>query len=126
MSYLYKRSNRFWHLLIKHDLVHAVWSPLVEVTRLRHVHYRKCLAESTDWPQVRGRSFLPGSDVSVCRIGFGRQNLKTQRAQRTAAEAAEGVSIASGLKGRKRGGRNEMDALLPHESLLAGKTQENA
>ncbi len=22
MSYLYKRSNRFWHLLIKHDLVH--------------------------------------------------------------------------------------------------------
>ena len=25
MSYLYKRSNRFWRLLIKHDLVHAVW-----------------------------------------------------------------------------------------------------
>ena len=30
MSYLYKRSNRLWHQLIKHDLVHAVWSPLVE------------------------------------------------------------------------------------------------
>lgn len=43
MSYLYKRSNRFWHLLIKHDLVHAVWSPLVELTRWRHVHYRKRL-----------------------------------------------------------------------------------
>jgi len=40
MSYLYKRSNRFWHLLIKHDLVHTVWSPLVELTRVRHVHYR--------------------------------------------------------------------------------------
>ena len=26
MSYLYKRSNRFWHLLIKHDLVHTVWT----------------------------------------------------------------------------------------------------
>src|SRR5205823_8299705 len=25
MSYLYKRSNRFWHLLIKHDLVNPVW-----------------------------------------------------------------------------------------------------
>ena len=47
MSYLYKRSNRFWHLLIKHNLVHAVWSPLVEATRLRHVRFRRGLAEST-------------------------------------------------------------------------------
>jgi radical SAM superfamily enzyme YgiQ (UPF0313 family) len=45
MSYLYKRSNRFWHLLIKHDLVSAVWKPLVEVTRWRHVRYRQNLAE---------------------------------------------------------------------------------
>jgi radical SAM superfamily enzyme YgiQ (UPF0313 family) len=45
MSYLYKRSNRFWHLLIKHDLVHAVWRPLVELTRLRHVRFRRRLAE---------------------------------------------------------------------------------
>jgi hypothetical protein len=45
MSYLYKRSNRFWHQLIKHNLVHAVWSPLVEMTRLRHVHYRRRLAQ---------------------------------------------------------------------------------
>jgi len=43
MSYLYKRSNRFWHQLIKHDLVHAVWHPLVEMTRWRHVHYRQRL-----------------------------------------------------------------------------------
>ena len=45
MSYLYKRSNRFWHLLIKHDLVNTVWKPLVEVTRWRHVRYRQNLAE---------------------------------------------------------------------------------
>jgi hypothetical protein len=45
MSYLYKRSNRFWHQLIKHNLVHTVWSPLVELTRLRHLHYRRQLAE---------------------------------------------------------------------------------
>jgi len=44
MSYLYKRSNRFWRLLIKHHLVHAVWRPLVELTRLRHVRFRKELA----------------------------------------------------------------------------------
>ena len=44
MSYLYKRSNRFWHLLIKHDLVNPVWKPLVEITRWRHVRYRRQLA----------------------------------------------------------------------------------
>src|SRR6201993_2207569 len=46
MSYLYKRSNRFWRWLIKHHLVHAVWSPLVELTRRRHLQYRKELAAS--------------------------------------------------------------------------------
>jgi len=45
MSYLYKRSNRIWHLLIKHDLVNPVWKPLVEMTRWRHVHYRRKLAQ---------------------------------------------------------------------------------
>ena len=44
MSYLYKRSNRFWHLLIRHNLVHAVWRPLVELTRLRHARFRKRLS----------------------------------------------------------------------------------
>ena len=44
MSYLYKRSNRFWHLLIKHDLVRSVWRPLVELTRLRHLRFRQRLA----------------------------------------------------------------------------------
>ncbi len=44
MSYLYKRSNRFWRLLIKHDLVHHAWKPLVEFTRIRHLRFRKRLA----------------------------------------------------------------------------------
>jgi radical SAM superfamily enzyme YgiQ (UPF0313 family) len=43
MSYLYKRSNRLWHLLIRHNLVHTVWRPLVEITRLRHLRYREQL-----------------------------------------------------------------------------------
>jgi radical SAM superfamily enzyme YgiQ (UPF0313 family) len=52
MSYLYKRSNAFWHLLIKHHLVHAVWRPLVEFTRWRHVRYRRGLAEEMRGVQV--------------------------------------------------------------------------
>lgn len=60
MSYLYKRSNRFWRLLIKHDLVHAVWCPLVELTRVRHVHFRKELA---------GRCEVGRPGVSVVTAG---------------------------------------------------------
>jgi radical SAM superfamily enzyme YgiQ (UPF0313 family) len=48
MSYLYKRSNLLWHFLIKHDLVHAVWHPLVEWTRRRHLNFRRQLARQDD------------------------------------------------------------------------------
>lgn len=44
MSYLYKRSNRFWHLLIRHQLTAMVWRPLVDWTRCRHVRFRQKLA----------------------------------------------------------------------------------
>ncbi|HSI83100.1 MAG: radical SAM protein [Candidatus Methylacidiphilales bacterium] len=44
MSYLYKRSNRFWHMLIRARMVHSVWTPLVEWSRRRHLAYRKALA----------------------------------------------------------------------------------
>ncbi|MEZ6091989.1 MAG: radical SAM protein [Pirellulaceae bacterium] len=44
MSYLYKRSNRFWHLLIKHRMTARVWRPLVELTRRRHLRFRRRLA----------------------------------------------------------------------------------
>ena len=40
MSYLYKRSNRFWRLLIKHRLTGAVWRPLIEHSRRRHIRLR--------------------------------------------------------------------------------------
>jgi radical SAM superfamily enzyme YgiQ (UPF0313 family) len=58
MSYLYKRSNRFWRLLIRHDLVHAVWTPLVELTRLRHLKFREQLARS-------GTHAAPGQVVTA-------------------------------------------------------------
>jgi len=44
MSYLYKRSNRIWHQLIRRHLVQAAWKPLIELSRIRHLHYRQKLA----------------------------------------------------------------------------------
>jgi radical SAM superfamily enzyme YgiQ (UPF0313 family) len=49
MSYLYKRSNRFWHLLIKHQLTAKVWRPLVESNRLRHVRFRRKLSDKHEF-----------------------------------------------------------------------------
>jgi radical SAM superfamily enzyme YgiQ (UPF0313 family) len=57
MSYLYKRSNRFWHLLIKHDLVHAVWNPLMQLTLLRHLRFRAQL-ERAEKPHTGTRSVV--------------------------------------------------------------------
>lgn len=60
MSYLNKRSNRFWRFLIKHHLVNAVWRPLVEVTRLRHVHHRG---------ELLGAEMRTGPGVNVVTAG---------------------------------------------------------
>lgn len=60
MSYLYKRSNRLWHHLIRHDLVHGIWSPLVELTRRRHVRYRKDLAKTPDTFRVTSQVVSAG------------------------------------------------------------------
>lgn len=58
MSYLYKRSNRFWRFLIQHHLVHTVWRPLVELTRLRHIRFRKELA-ARETAQQHAANILP-------------------------------------------------------------------
>jgi radical SAM superfamily enzyme YgiQ (UPF0313 family) len=65
MSYLYKRSNRFWHLLIKHDLVHTVWHPLVEWTRRRHLKFRARLAAESTTPPTPTSLPAHGSVVSA-------------------------------------------------------------
>ena len=60
MSYLYKRSNRFWHVLIKHRLTAKVWHPLVECNRRRHLRFRRRLARS------EGRtSITPGAVLAA-------------------------------------------------------------
>ena len=58
MSYLYKRSNRFWHLLIRHRLTALVWRPLVRQSRRRHLEYRRLLAAQAQ-P-------LPGAGATHC------------------------------------------------------------
>jgi len=47
MSYLYKRSNPIWHFLIRHRLTAHVWRPLVELSRRRHLQFRRRLAAGT-------------------------------------------------------------------------------
>ena len=61
MSYLYKRSNWLWHLLIRHDLTHAIWRPLVEHTRRRHLKFRARLEATAIGPRphsVRGEAVV--------------------------------------------------------------------
>jgi radical SAM superfamily enzyme YgiQ (UPF0313 family) len=60
MSYLYKRSNLFWHLLIKYRLTATVWRPLVAHARRRHLTYRARLAALTehDTRDVRATSYV--------------------------------------------------------------------
>jgi radical SAM superfamily enzyme YgiQ (UPF0313 family) len=60
MSYLYKRSNRFWRFLIQHHLVHAVWRPLVELTRLRHVRFRQELRARDAMARTGGQVVAAG------------------------------------------------------------------
>jgi len=43
MSYLYKRSNRIWHWLIRRRLTAFVWRPLIELSRRRHLRFRRRL-----------------------------------------------------------------------------------
>ena len=62
--YLYKRSNRLWHFLIKRRLVRRVWRPLVELTRIRHAAFRRRLAAAPPHraaaPEANGvRNFVP-------------------------------------------------------------------
>jgi len=60
MSYLYKRSNRFWHLLIKYQWTARAWRPLVELTRRRHLRFRRRLAK-----QACGQAGRSSSVVSA-------------------------------------------------------------
>jgi radical SAM superfamily enzyme YgiQ (UPF0313 family) len=40
-SVMYKHANRLWPWLIRHKLTHALWSPMVEMARRKHVRARR-------------------------------------------------------------------------------------
>ena len=72
MSLLYKKSNRFWHFLIKHRLTHAVWRPLVQWSRFRHQSFRRRLSarpvaglDSRDMPAANIAPIRSSSLVSA-------------------------------------------------------------
>lgn len=44
MSYLYKRANWLWPILIRHRLTAKVWRPLIELSRRQHLRFRRRLA----------------------------------------------------------------------------------
>jgi radical SAM superfamily enzyme YgiQ (UPF0313 family) len=50
MALLYKRSNALWRFLIENRMTHAVWKPLVEATRRRHLAFRDRLAKGGKAP----------------------------------------------------------------------------
>ncbi|HET9298417.1 MAG TPA: radical SAM protein [Candidatus Polarisedimenticolaceae bacterium] len=56
MAYLYKRANPLWALLIRRRWVGPLWRPVVEMTRRRHLAFRKRLAEGRS--PVRGGSVV--------------------------------------------------------------------
>ena len=58
MSYLYKRSNRMWRFLIRHNLTATVWRPLVELTRQRHLKFRRRLESQTARAAIRGGTLV--------------------------------------------------------------------
>ncbi len=62
MSYLYKKANPLWSLLIRRRWTHAVWSPLIEWSRRRHLRFRARLAD-------RPRRELRGLAAAVVAAG---------------------------------------------------------
>jgi radical SAM superfamily enzyme YgiQ (UPF0313 family) len=47
MSYLYKRANRLWPWLIRYNLTATVWRPLIELSRLRQLRFRRRLESAS-------------------------------------------------------------------------------
>lgn len=60
MSYLYKRSNRIWHWLIRSRRTAAIWRPLVEATRRRHVRFRRQLLSAPRHAPATGSPISAG------------------------------------------------------------------
>jgi hypothetical protein len=63
MSYLYKRSNLLWRFLIRRRLTALVWRPLVELTRRRHLKFRRRLAAEAPAETARRAAAIVSAGV---------------------------------------------------------------
>ncbi len=57
---LYKKSNFFWHILIRMNLSYWVWIPMVELARRRHLIFRKDLEKKVNSEYGKSSILLPG------------------------------------------------------------------
>ncbi len=88
MSYLYKRSNLFWHLLIRHQWTSRVWRPLVEWTRLRHVRFRRQLQHQP----IPGQESHPAKEATHLQgAPSGRRRPHVLKGQRSSSVVSPGV-----------------------------------
>jgi radical SAM superfamily enzyme YgiQ (UPF0313 family) len=74
MSLLYKRANRLWPFLIRRRLTGLVWRPLIEVSRRRHLRFRRALAARPDAPartELSGRSPHPAMAAACGQAAGG-------------------------------------------------------
>jgi radical SAM superfamily enzyme YgiQ (UPF0313 family) len=81
MSWLYKRSNRLWRALIRHNLTGPVWRPLVELTRRRHLKFRRELAARA---QRSVAASLTAQEERRCEESSSRRRAGAARSSRTA------------------------------------------
>ncbi|MGC4001339.1 MAG: B12-binding domain-containing radical SAM protein [Anaeromyxobacter sp.] len=70
MALLYKRANGLWRHLIRWRLTRAVWAPLVELSRRRHLRYRARLAR-TPAPSAHPTPRLPACSTAGGAAGSG-------------------------------------------------------
>jgi radical SAM superfamily enzyme YgiQ (UPF0313 family) len=54
MSYLYKRSNLVWQVLIRYRFTAWIWRPLIELSRRRHLRFRRRLERGETTGEPRG------------------------------------------------------------------------
>jgi len=86
MSYLYKRSNWLWYWLIRRRLTAAVWRGLVELTRRRHLTFRRRLAEVPEAQSLRSECV-----VSAGGVGAGWGGRRPAQSLRSECVVSAGV-----------------------------------
>lgn len=117
MAILDKRSNRLWHFLIKHRWIHTVWSPLVHLTRWRHLRFHKRLARQSaegigqfEMPVVPGVYTCLGDSRAPAKNAASLQPMDSLSAVELAHQGLV-IRLASSLRGRLRRGDSCYEAV---------------